>query len=107
MSANGTSPSSPIHNAPTFATIEKFPDLLPASEYVSKDKVYSLVHQGKVPVYRLPGVKPACVRVDEARAVLAALSAQGKIRRGYGSFGPDAVVRDLSNVSGQDFEVLK
>lgn len=89
----------------TFATFEKFVESLPASEKVSKDKLYSLARQGKIPLYRLPGVKPACVKVDEARSVLARLSAQGKIRRGYGSFGPDAVVRDLRQVAGQEFKV--
>jgi len=104
MSDSGTpNPST----APTFATFEKFVAGLPPSEKVSVHKLYSLAKQGKLPIYRLPGVKPACVKVDEARAVLATLTAKGAIRRGYGSFGPDAVVRDLSKVAGQDFEVLQ
>ncbi|MCU1679016.1 MAG: hypothetical protein JWM93_3774 [Frankiales bacterium] len=92
---------------PEFATFERYPECVPHAERVSKDKLYSLARQGKIPVYRLPGRTAACVKVDEARAILANLSARGKIRRGYGSFGPDAVVRDLSKVAGQDFEVLE
>jgi hypothetical protein len=101
-----TNSSSP-NNIATFATFERFVESLPSSEKVSVFKLYSLAREGKLPVYRLPGVKSACVKTSEARAVLAALSAQGKIRRGYGTFGPDAVVRDLTNVVGQDFEVLQ
>jgi|GEM_PF-3721599 len=92
--------------AATFATFDRYAECVPSSERVSKDKLYSLARQGKIPVYRLPGVGAACVKVAEARAVLADLSAKGKIRRGYGSFGPDAVVRDLSKVA-DDFEVLQ
>ena len=106
MSTFGTPTTRPI-TAATFATFERFVESLPRSEKVSKDKLYSLARQGKITLYRLPNVKAACVKVDEARSVLASLSAQGKIRRGYGSFGPDAVVRDLSMVAGQDFEVLQ
>ena len=106
MSDQGTTSTNPS-TAATFATLDRFVDTLPSAERVSKDKLYSLVRQGKIPLYRLPDVKPACVKVDEARAVLASLSAQGKIRRGYGSFGPDANLRDLSNVAGQDFEILQ
>ena len=97
----------PNPDSAAFATFEKYNDCVPPPEHVSKDKLYSLARQGKIPIYRLPGVKSACVKVDEARAILASLSAQGKIRRGYGSFGPEAVVRDLSNVAGQDFRILQ
>ena len=106
MSNSGTSSSNPNLN-PTFATFERFVDSLSSSEKVSKDKLYSLARQGKIPLYRFANVKSACVNVAEARAVLASLSAQGKIRRGYGSFGPDAIVRDLSKVAGQTFEILQ
>lgn len=92
-------------NTATFATLDKFVESLPPSEKISKDKAYSLARQGKLTLYKLPDVKPVCVKIDEARAVLAKLSAQGKIRRGYGSFGPDAVVRDMSKVAGQTFRV--
>lgn len=107
MSENGTTSfsSSPTNSA-TFATLDRFHEMQHPSERVSKDKLYSLARQGKLPIYRLPDIKPVCVKVAEARAVLAALSAQGKIRRGYGSFGPDAVVRDLSKIAGQ-FEVIQ
>lgn len=93
--------------AATYATFERFIGSLPSSERISKDKLYSLARQGKIPLYRFAHVKGACVNVAEARAVLGSLSAQGKIRRGYGSFGPDAVVRDLSKIAGQTFEVLE
>ena len=97
-----------IPNAvPKYATFEKFVAGLPPSEKISVFKVYSLARDGKFPAYRLPNVKSLCVNVDEARAVLAALTAQGKIRRNYGSLGPNANLRDLSNVADQDFEVLQ
>lgn len=99
--------SGPTLDRATFATFEKFVEGLPPTEKVSVYKLYELARKGELPVYRLPGVKSACVMVTEARTVLASLTAQGKIRRGYGSFGPEAVVRDLSNVIGQDFEVLR
>jgi hypothetical protein len=102
----GTNSTNPSTGA-SFATFDKFVAGLPPSEKVSVHKVYALAKQGKIPIYRLPDVKAVCVKVDEARAVLASLSAQGKIRRGYGSFGPDAVVRDLSRVAGQEFDVLQ
>lgn len=114
MSGSETTPQSlaaeamrPLASSSAFATFERFVDTLPAAEKVSVHKLYSLAKQGKLPVYRLPGIKPACVKISEARAVLATLTAQGKLRRGYGTFGPDAIVRDLSNVVGQDFEVLQ
>lgn len=106
MSTSDT-PSICPNNTATFATFGKFVAGLPPSEKVSVHKIYSLAKAGRLPIYRLPGVKPACLKVDEARAILASLSAQGKIHRGYGSYGPDAVVRDLSKVAGQDFEVLQ
>lgn len=105
MSRSSNPPSSP--NVATFATFEKFVGSLPPSEKVSVHKLYALAKQGELPIYRLPNVKSACVKIEEARALLASLSAQGRIRRGYGTFGPNAVVRDLSNVAGQDFEVLQ
>lgn len=101
------STSDTTHQYPSFATLNRYPECVPAAEHVSKDKLYSLARQGKIPVYRLPGIKSVCVKVDETRAILADLSAKGRIRRGYGTLGPDAVVRDLSNVAGQDFGVLQ
>lgn len=97
------SPSSSSPNPNALATIAKLAEI----EKISVDKLNSLVRQGKLPVYKLPNVRAACVKVGEARAILATLTAQGKIRRGYGSFGPDAIVRDLSNVAELDFEVLQ
>lgn len=94
-------------SSPKYATFEKFVEWLPVSEKVSVYKLYELARKGKLPVYRFAVTKSACVNIDEARAVLAALSAQGKIRRGYGSFGPDAVVRDLTKVVVSPGEVLK
>lgn len=107
MSDVDTNSSIPSANSATFATFDRFVASLPLGERVSVYKLYELARKGKLPVYRLPGVKSACVNVSEARAVLASLTAQGKIRRGYGTFGPDAVVRDLSDVVGQRFEVLE
>lgn len=110
MSANdtpsSTSPSGASTPAsPKYATFAKYVESQPPSKRVSVYKVHSLARSGRLPVYKLPGIKAACVNVAEADALLASLAAQGKIRRGYGSFGPDAVVRDLSNVAGQSFEV--
>jgi hypothetical protein len=73
---------------------------------VSLYTVHRYVRQGVFPVYRLPGQKGVCVNIEEARAALAR-APRRKVRPGYGDFGPDAVVRDLSNVAGQDFEVLQ
>lgn len=108
MSADDTTPTStPSSHAITPPGDNQFAKLEPfaVKEEVSRDKLYSLIKKGELPVYRLPNVKGVCVKVTEARAIVARLAAQGKIRRGYGSFGPDAVVRDLSNVAGQSFEV--
>lgn len=107
MSTSDTSSTTP--NADLYATFPEVARILqsgPPHERVSVHKIYALVKQGRIPVYRLPDRKPAFVKVDEVRGILAKLSAQGKIRRGYGSFGPDAVVRDLSKVAGQHFRTL-
>jgi hypothetical protein len=68
---------------PKYATFEKFVAMLPPSEKVSVHKLYSLAKQGKLPVCRVADTKSVCVNIEEARAVLASLTAQGKIRRGY------------------------
>lgn len=113
MSDSDTTSSGPRPTAasasgsPKYATFEKFVAWLPTSEKVSVFKLYDLARKGSLPVYRLAGTKSACVNIEEARAVLSSLSAQGKIRRGYGSFGPDAVVRDLSMVALPPGEVLR
>lgn len=99
--------SAAASSSPKYATFERFVAWLPTSEKVSVFKLYDLARKGSLPVYRLAGTKSACVNIEEARAVLASLSAQGKIRRGYGSFGPDAVVRDLSMVAMPPGEVLQ
>lgn len=54
---------------------------------------------GDITVYKLPGRRAACVDLDEVARVMAASP-------GYASFGPDAVVRDLSMVA-EDFEVAE
>ncbi|HEU5025244.1 MAG TPA: hypothetical protein VFV01_10030 [Spirillospora sp.] len=59
------------------------------------------IKAGHIPVYNLPGVKAACVDLDEVAAYMAAQD-----RRGYGSFGPDAIVRDLSKVA-EEFDVAE
>lgn len=108
MSDNDTPASSARPGTPTrseFQTFARYVECLPPAKRVSIYKLHSLAREGRLPVYKLPNVKAACVKVTEADAVLANLTAQGKIRRGYGTFGPDAVVRDLSNVAGRAFEV--
>lgn len=94
-----------VQSTTRYATFAKYVESQPPSKRVSVYKIHSLARSGRLPVYKLPGIKAACLNVAEADALLASLSAQGKIRRGYGSFGPDAVVRDLSNIAGQAFEV--
>lgn len=61
--------------------------------------VRNYVKRGELVAYRLPGKKGHFVDLDEAKALI------GK-RQQHSTFGPDAVVRDLSNVVGGDFEVL-
>lgn len=99
------SPSSGARSRSEYQTFARYVEDLPTSKRISVYKLHSLAREGQLPVYKLPNVKASCVKVAEADALLARLTAQGKIRRGYGSFGPDAVVRDLSNVAGQTFEV--
>jgi hypothetical protein len=88
--------------APTYATLAKFAEVEGVSVYTA----HRYVRQGLFPVYRLPGQKAVCVNLAEARRALAK-APRRKVRPGYGDFGPDDVVRDLSNVAGQDFEVLQ
>jgi hypothetical protein len=95
-------PTVPGAAAPTYATLARFAEREGFSVYTA----HRYVRQGIIPVYKLPGVKAVCVNVAEARAALAR-APRRKVRPGYGDFGPDAVVRDLSNVAGQDFEVLQ
>jgi hypothetical protein len=71
---------------------------------VTHHTVRNWISKGYFPVYRLPGQVGACVDLDEVAAALARLPA-AKARPGFGSFGPDAIVRDLSNVAEQ-YEVL-
>lgn len=108
MSLTGPTPSTPSKSSPNtpaqFATFAKYVERLPPSERVSIYRLHSLAREGRLTVFKLPGVKAACLNVAEADALLRSLSAQGKLRRGYGTFGPDAVVKDLSNVAS-DFEV--
>lgn len=95
-------PTVPGAAAPTYATLAKFAE----NEGFSVYTAHRYVRQGLFPVYRLPGQKAVCVNLAEARWALAK-APRRKVRPGYGDFGPDAVVRDLSNVVGQDFEVLQ
>jgi hypothetical protein len=82
-----------------FATLYRAAQEFGVSHYTIRNYII----KGYFPVYRLPGVKGACVDINEVREALVNLPA-AKARPGYGSFGPDAVVRDLSNVVA-DFEV--
>lgn len=60
--------------------------------------VRNYIRRGDLTAFRLPGKRGHFVDLDEAREVLSR-------RQQYGTFGPDAKVRDLSNVVA-DFEVL-
>ncbi len=90
-----------------YATFERFVADLPAAEKVSVYKLYELARKGALPVYKVADTKSAVVNIAEARALLRNLSAQGKIRRGYGTFGPDSDVRDLTKVVLPPGEVLQ
>lgn len=87
---------------PRYATPARFAEREGFSVYTA----HRYVRAGLIPVYKLPGVKGVCVNIAEARAALAR-APRRKVRPGYGDFGPDAVVKDLSNVSGENFEVLQ
>lgn len=78
-----------------FATIQK----IAALNDCDPGTVYNYVKRGDLPVFKLPGKRAHYVDVDEAAQVLSK-------RQKYGTFGPDAVVRDLSNVVA-DFEVVE
>jgi len=69
---------------------------------VSYRTFYNYAKRGWFAVYKLPGETQACVELNEVRVALAAKKSQA--RTNYGSFGPDAVVKDLTNVA-QAFEV--
>lgn len=112
MSANDTTPSSTppsgasAPTSPKYATLAKFAEnYLGPMEKVSVYKLHSLAREGRLPIYNVADSKGVVVNIAEAQAVLARLSAQGKIRRGYGSFGPDANLKDLSKVALQPGEV--
>ena len=68
---------------------------------VSYATIRNYIKRGKVPVYHLPGRRGACVDLDEVAAYIAS-----KGRADYSSFGPDAIVRDLSKVA-EEFEVAE
>lgn len=78
-----------------FATIQKVAELNGCHHRT----VYNRIQRGDLTAYKLPGKRGHYVDVAEAEKVL------GK-RQQYGSFGPDAVVRDLSNVVA-DFDVVE
>lgn len=78
-----------------FATIRRAAE----DNGVSYETGVNYIKRGKLPAYKLPGKRGHYVDLDEAAQVL------GK-RQKYGTFGPDAVVRDLSNVVA-DFEVVE
>lgn len=81
---------------PRFATLHRA-----AKEHgKSYATIRNWIKAGHVPVYKLPGVKAACVDLDEVAAHVAA-----QARADYSSFGPDATVRDLTKVAAE-FEVL-
>ncbi|MGY2700774.1 hypothetical protein [Nocardioides sp. HB32] len=60
--------------------------------------VYNRIKSGDLAAYKLPNRREHVVEKEEALSVLTK-------RQRYGSFGPDAVVHDLSNVVGVDFVV--
>lgn len=64
---------------------------------VTHHTIRNYIKRAYFPVYRLPGVKDACVDINEVRVALDRLPA-ARARLGYGSFGPNAKVVDLSNV---------
>lgn len=78
-----------------FASIQKAADL----NGCDPGTVYNKIKRGELTAYRLPGKRGHYVEVSEARAALSR-------RQKYGTFGPDAVVRDFSNVVA-DFEVVE
>lgn len=78
-----------------FATIQK----VAALNECDPGTVYNKIKRGDLTAYRLPGKRGHFVDVDEAGKVLSK-------RQKYGTFGPDAKVRDLSNVVA-DFEVVE
>jgi hypothetical protein len=78
-----------------FATIQK----IAALNECDPGTVYNKIKRGELTAYRLPGKRGHYVDVNEAAQVL------GKRQR-YGTFGPDAKVRDLSKVVA-DFEVVE
>lgn len=78
-----------------FANAKKIADL----NGCDPGTVYNAAKRGDLVAYKLPDKRGHYFDVDEAEKVLSK-------RQKYGSFGPDAVIRDLSNVVGSDFEVL-
>lgn len=73
---------------------------LPEREKVSIYQLRRAIADGDPTAYKVAGVKGVCVKFNETRAALNRLEAQGRLRRGYGTMGEKAVVRDLSNVVG-------
>lgn len=78
-----------------FANAKKIADL----NECDQGTVYNKVKRGDLTAYRLPGKRGHYFDIDEAAQVLSK-------RQKYGTFGPDAVVRDLSKVVA-DFEVIE
>ena len=66
---------------------------------VSYGSVRNRIRSRDLTAYRLPNRRGHFVDLDEARAVF---SQRGR----YATFGPDAKLKDLSNVLGADFEVV-
>ena len=78
-----------------FASIQRAADLIGCDYGTVRNKIV----KGELAAYRLPGKRGHFVDINEAREVISK-------RQQYGTFGPDAKVRDLSNVVA-DFEVVE
>jgi transposase len=78
-----------------FATIRRAAE----ASGVSYETGVNYIKRGELTAYKLPGKRGHYVDLDEAEKVFTK-------RQKYGTFGPDAKVRDLSNVVA-DFEVVE
>ncbi len=69
-------------------------DLLARHLVVSTRTARSWASQGYFPIYKMAGVRGALIDLDEAEAAIRRLPST-KVRPGFGSFGPLAVVKTL------------
>lgn len=80
-----------------FATIERAAKEQGVSHFTIRDRI----KKRRITGYRLPGQKGVCVDLDQVAAEFDAHPA-----RGYGEFGPDADIKDLTKVAAE-FEVAR